>query len=193
MASDGIHPSLTILTPPEPVVSLEQAKQHLRVEADDDDVLIATYLAAATQQLDAPHGWLGRAIGVQTIEARAAYFDLPEWTLPCPPVIEVDQISYVDPTGTVQTLDPAVYDVRGNAVVRGYGKSWPAVRVDSESVRVTYQAGYEMVPAPIVAAILLMTGDLYANRETSVTGTIAASIPMETTVINLLAPYRVWA
>ena len=55
---------------------------------------------------------------------------------------------------------------------------------------VTFKAGYASVPAPLVSAILLMVGDLYANRETAVTGTVAFALPMSTTVQALIAPYR---
>jgi uncharacterized phage protein (predicted DNA packaging) len=44
------------------------------------------------------------------------------------------------------------------------------------------------LPAPVTAAILLMTGHLYKNRES--VGEAQSEIPM--TVKYLLAPYRVW-
>lgn len=51
---------------------------------------------------------------------------------------------------------------------------------------------YELpLPGAVVAAILLMAGHLYANREAVVTGTISTALPMS--VQFLLAPYRVWA
>lgn len=51
---------------------------------------------------------------------------------------------------------------------------------------------YELpLPAAVTAAILLMGGHLYANREAVVTGTISTALPMS--VQFLLAPYRVWA
>jgi hypothetical protein len=48
-----------------------------------------------------------------------------------PNLISVASIQYVDPTGTVQTLDPSMYQVEPGAPGRihpAYGKSWPAVR-----------------------------------------------------------------
>jgi len=47
------------------------------------------------------------------------------------------------------------------------------------------------LPAAVTAAILLMAGHLYANREAVVTGTISTALPLS--VQFLLAPYRVWA
>lgn len=46
------------------------------------------------------------------------------------------------------------------------------------------------LPPAITAAILLMAGHLYANREGVVTGTIATALPLS--VQFLLSPYRVW-
>lgn len=51
---------------------------------------------------------------------------------------------------------------------------------------------YELpLPPAVTAAILLLAGHLYANREAVVTGTISTALPMS--VQFLLAPYRVWA
>jgi hypothetical protein len=45
-------------------------------------------------------------------------------------------------------------------------------------------------PADLVAAVLLMVGDLYANRET--VGPGVSAITPSLTVSNLLAPFRLW-
>ena len=52
-----------VVTPPEPVVSIDEAKDHLRVDGDGEDALIEGLVAAATGHIDGPNGWLGRAIG----------------------------------------------------------------------------------------------------------------------------------
>lgn len=50
---------------------------------------------------------------------------------------------------------------------------------------------YELpLNASVTAAILLLGGHLYANREAVVTGTISTELPMS--VKFLLAPYNVW-
>lgn len=182
-----------VVTPPEPVISLSEAKDHLRVRHNDEDALITAYVAAATGHIDGPDGWLGRAIGVQTLEA---YLCAPTFDriihLPYPPAVEVESIEARTASGW-DTVGPAVYEVRGSEVWRTASSSWPAWISDPEAVRVIYQAGYEIVPPAIRAAILLMVGDLYANRETVSAGQIATSIPMSTTVENLLSPFRVYA
>lgn len=197
--------SVVVITPPEPLIMLSVVKAHLRVDHDDDDVLIAAYLAAATALIDGPAGWLGRSLGPQTLELRAdefACWSTAPVALPYGPVIDIVSISYVDAAGTEQVLAPTDVTRAADGIRPLYGESWPSVRLYAETVRIRYRAGYTAdpdadpivaaVPAPIIAAILLHTGDLYAFRETAVVGAISASIDMSTAVQSLLGPYRVW-
>lgn len=188
-------------TDPETVVSLAAVKAHLVVTHTDDDVLIAAYRDAAVGHLDGPEGYLGRAIGEQTLELRLDSFGgdvaCGVIALPYPPFVSLDSVKYLDGEGVEQTLATEVYEVTGppgRKVLRAaYNQSWPTARDTAEAVRIQYAAGYETSPPAIVAAVLLMVGDLYANREPTVTGTIAAAIPMSLSVERLLAPFRVWS
>ncbi len=195
-----------VVTPPAPIVTLEQAKAHLRIRHDDEDDLIERGVAAATAHIDGPDGWLGRAIGLQTLEARFDGDLSPqELFLALPPIIDVVSITYLDADRVEQTVDPADYELIDRTVYRmPLGATpWAAAYAGREAIRVRYRAGFvanpaadPLVPAPpepIVAAILLMVGDLFAFRETAVIGTISTSVTMSTTVENLLAPYRVFA
>lgn len=198
---------VVVITPPPGVVTLAEAKQHLRVDHDEDDALIGIYLAAAHRQVDGPDAWLGRAIGVQTLEAYPSSFEVCD-PLPRPEIIDVVSVKYLDPDRVLQTVDPATYELHDRHLVLAEDATWPTVYAGVSAsklpvVQVRYRAGYvadpladplvAAVPDDIRAAILLITGDLYANRETAVTGTVAAKIPMSATVENLLATYRVYA
>ncbi|MDO1560415.1 head-tail connector protein [Brevundimonas sp. 2R-24] len=178
-----------VVTPPEPFLSLDEAKAHLRVDHDDDDVLIGALIAAACGALDGPQGWLGRAVGEQTISETADWFaDCMRLSLP--PVTAITSIEYVDGDGATQTLDGAVYVLGTDGRVRlAPDQSWPSVRAQREAVTITYTAGYATVPAPIKAAALLLLGDLYANRETGIAGDLKPSPTIE----MLISPYRTWA
>lgn len=173
-----------------PVLSLLEVKDHLAVDSDDSDALIASYTASAIAHIDGPEGWLGRSIGVQTLEARCDVFrDVMQ--LSYGPVIDIVSVEYVSPAGQPLVVSPADYELRGWILGSSFGRRWPTVGKHPEAVRIRYRAGYEEVPPAIRAAILLMVGDLYRNRDTVTTGS-AASIPMSTTVANLLGPFRVW-
>ena len=178
---------VTVILPPEPVIDLDEAKDHLRVSGNEEDAVIEGMVAAAFGAIDGPYGWLGRAIGVQTLEAiagadevrglSAAYgFDLP-----CPPVIAVDTIEVLSDAGW-SMVDQASYQLQGERVVWVAGFLPSADRMAGDSLRVRYRAGYAALPAPIRSAILLMVTDLYERR--SGNGSAAAEA--------LLRPYRVF-
>lgn len=64
----------------------------------------------------------------------------------------------------------------------------PAVLVsEAGAYPVTFTTTPGPLPGPLRAAVLLLLGDLYANREASITGTIPVENP---TVDRLMFPYR---
>lgn len=180
------RPVLSVVTPPAPVVSLDQAKAHLRVDAPDDDAMIALYVAAATAAIDGPDGWLGRALGQQSLVLTAPAFPgcggcdwsscTPGWTthhpdevrLPYPPIQSVTTVSYLDAaTGTRIVVDPASYALFDRVLFPLAGQPWPSAACRPDAIRIEFVAGYatsEQVPSDIRAAILLAVGALYANR-----------------------------
>ena len=214
--------SVVVVEPPSALVSLTLAKQHLRVDSGDDDQLITFYIAAAQATIDGPGGWLGRAVGEQTLELRLDGFPgaiwgwsygsdglfygaspaypvsaggfYPQIQLPYPPLISVVSVTYEDATGATQPLPSADYLASDEGLQASFGNAFPSGRWEPGAVRIQYQAGYSAVPPAIAAALLLMVGDLYSTRATVETGVRAAAVavPMSTTVENLLAPFRVW-
>lgn len=182
---------ITVVTPPDPIVLVEDMKAHLRVDHDLDDDLIEAMVAAAQGHIDGPDGWLGRAIGKQTLKLTQRGFCIAPrgsiLALPLPPIVSVSSVVYDDQTGVEHTVDPASYSVFGDLLSPKAGFSWPS----AQAVRITFQAGYDPVPAPIVAAIKLMAADLYENRS-SVANAARPAVDMSVTVERLLAPYKIW-
>lgn len=175
------------------IVTLAEAKEHIKVLDDSEDTLIAGMLAAAIGTIDGPQGWLGRALTPQTIVRRFEHFGYLPAALPYPPLIEVVSIEHRAGNAWA-AVDPLTYEVEDGRLVPFPGSWWP---VAGYGVRLTYRAGYDgqegrILPAPIRAAILLMTGDLHRNRST-VAFSPAAAVPMSTSVQNLLAPFQVWS
>lgn len=190
--------SVVVVEPPEvPVVSLEEAKAHLRVDHDDDDDYIESLIEVATATIDGPAGWLGRCLVEQTLEWRGSGFGPCDGRLPYPPVVDIEAVEYDDSVGAQQTVPGASYRVIGQPnqprVALAVGASWPSARCDDEAVRVRYVAGYggpEDVPAPIRHAILLTVSQLYENREAA---SETAQVELPFAVTALLGPYRVYA
>lgn len=190
---------LVVITPPPRIVSAADARAHLRVDDDAEDALIEAFSDAAQAHIDGPDGWLGRSLGKQTLELRRCGF--PTWIeLPFGPVRSVASVRYIDPDGIEQTLDPSAYVVQGDIIACAHGVTWPGLRSERENIRIRYDAGYPdtegaepkpTVPAPIVAAIKLMIGDLFENRASVAPGA-RPKIDMSTTVERLLMPLKVW-
>lgn len=180
-----------VVTPPGPVVTWEEAQVHLRVDGEEQ-AYVESLVAAATGWLDGPSGWLGRCIGLQTLELVASAFGADR--LPFPPLVEVTGISYLDTDGAQHEMSSGDWvQLLNGSIVPPMGQNWLAVGSSPEAVRVVFQAGYPdgQVPAAIKQAILLIVGHWYRNRETVITGTIVAEMPFAAQA--LLSTYRVWS
>ena len=189
--------SLTrLVAPTERLLTLAEAKQHLRVEGAEDDQLIESLIEAAEGHLDGADGILGRALVTQTWRLRLDRWPDDEILVPLPPLRSVSKVEYVDTSGNVQVWDAAQYDVDTESeparIRPAYGYTWPAARLVPGAVRVEFEAGYggaADVPRPIRQAALVLVGHLYEHREATITGTIISEVPLA--FRNLVAPYRV--
>lgn len=211
-----------VVTPPEPALTVDQIRAHLRMERTGDaafdeavDADLDLKGLAAQGAIDGPAGWLGRCIGLQTIEERFGDFlgnPSNDWgqtvawecglslgshsdtifRLPFGPVRSVVSIKYLDQTNALITLDPALYelDTDEGRIRPVFGQQWPAAYDALGAVRIQYQAGYAPgeAPAPILAALLMMVADLNEQRDAKA----QANLVDNPTVARLLAPYRSW-
>lgn len=185
---------LTLLTPPasEPI-SLEQAKNHLRVDISDDDSLIERLIRTARRQAEV---YTSRQL--ITAAYQATFDDFPSiirggggqcgiLRLPKSPVRAVSAIQYLDSQGQTQTLPTSVYTVDLTQplarISLKFGQVWPPTYIQANAVTVNFTVGYgdnaEDVPDTIISAMLLMIGSMYANRE-------EAAAELTTTVTRLL-------
>ncbi len=206
---------LVRITAPDPILTVAEAKKHLRVEHSDDDWLIDAYIQAVTDIIDGPHGYLGRALGPQTWDLilSDAEFGLglvcgrPASTrldIPLAPLVSVDAVEYRSSGGTLTaftTFDAfAVNGASVGSIRPSFGQSWPTLGEAGDAFRVRFQCGYgvsnqdsppvivEAVPWAIKAGIILHVGDLYKNRETTVLGQTVEILPAAK---ELLRPFRV--
>jgi uncharacterized phiE125 gp8 family phage protein len=180
-----------------PPIALDEAKAHLRVDHNAEDFTIETLLAAAVQHVESV---THRAIQPQVWEVTLPAPSWGHWCqvasvgLPYPPLREVTLVEALDEAGVAVVADPATYRVSApsgptasaGALLPSSGWAWPASRL-----RVTYSAGYasaDDVPRALRAAILLVLGDLFENREGGSTGRAYQTNP---TVERLLKPFVV--
>jgi uncharacterized phiE125 gp8 family phage protein len=187
---NGSGRGLRLITPPSiKPLTLTEAKAHLRIDTPDEDTLITLLIDAATTHVDGPTGFLGRALVDQTWDLILDTFPLNEILIPLPPLIQVTQVNYDDTAGVQHTLPTDQYTV-DNAREPGWilptaPSAWPATFAGINAVRIRFRAGYvdltnsppPDVPGDIKAAMLLMLGSLYANREQVVAGQAAVVLP----------------
>jgi uncharacterized phiE125 gp8 family phage protein len=178
---------LLLITPPddEPVTA-ELALAHVRAPSADTEMVAAMAMAAR----ELCEAYTGRAFVRQTWRLTLDAFPSGAIRLPRPGLIEVSEVSYLDADGLRVVMAPEEYEADTSTlpatVAPAYGTSWPAGR----AVQIEYVAGYgddgDAVPAAIKAAILLVTGDLYANREGRFVGVTQTDNPA---VRSLLAAH----
>lgn len=194
---------LKVITPPaaEPV-TLDEAKDHLRVDGTDDDTSITAMIKAAREYCE---GYQNRVYITQTLELA-----LDGW--PCgneielsrPPLQSVTSLIYTD-NGVDVTWPASNYIVDDYSfvarLVKAKNVSWPSATLPSvNGIKIRYVAGYppdEAVPPDLAAnvpqhvkqAIMLLVGHWYENRETVLIGSISKEL--EFTVQSLLSLDRV--
>ena len=173
--------NVTVVTPPAATpVTLAEAKVHLRVLGTDDDTMILGLIKAAT-------AFVERHLGMSLME-RTLRLTLDDFSnaieLPNGPATEVVSVGYVDAAGLAQIVSPSVYTVdltsRLQWVMLNSGSAWPSTLSAVNVVTITYKSGFTTLPDRLFdlrAAVLLLVGHWFANRETVVTGTITSELP----------------
>lgn len=185
---------VTSVEPADEPVNVAEAKEYLSIDADETqfDTMLGGFIMAARQHVEAVTGT--RLVEQVVVLRASAFADLA--SLPIGPVSAVAAIAYEDTAGVEQALDGATFEIFGAGLQQGirpaYGSAWPVARNVEGSIRITATVGYAEVPRPVWLAILRMVADMFANRETVVTGTVAQPIPDSVQVMALLANHRIW-
>lgn len=184
-----------IITQPtyEPL-TLAEVAEYLRLDdSPSDSDTVEALITASRQYLE---NYLSRYIATQTVElALTGFQDEIELTAP---VQSVTSIKYLDTNGTEQTLSSTQYLVDTYSepcVIRpAYNVAYPETYAVANNVKIRYVTGYTTggspdnypLPKPLKFAMLLIIGDLYANRE----GQGEKAYQINPTVENLLQFYR---
>lgn len=188
------YQAITLITAPTSLpITLLEAKEHLRVDHSTEDLLIEQLIKAAADYVGGRNGYTGRALNTQTWDV---YFDAftDVMQLPLPPLQSITNIQYRDTDGNYQTLSTALYSVRTAtepaAILVKDGEQYPSTQIAWDAVKIRCVFGYTSTPDAIKAAVKLVIGDLYQNREAQ-TLSNGAIYEINNTVKSLLYPYRV--
>lgn len=161
-----------------PYLSLEDARRQCRVDSNDEDGLIAEYIAAAGRMVETD---AEIALLTSTWAVYLDYFPTWEIELRCGPVTSITSIQYVDSDGTTQTLSSSLYSLDSKhkpaRVTPAYSQTWPVTRWQENAATVTWVAGatsQEAVHPMGKQAIRTLVGHWYSNREA--VGTVGQEI-----------------
>lgn len=204
--------SLKIVTSPAALaVSVADMKEYLRVDTNNDDDLIQSFIESATEYIKQ---YIRRSLITETLELTmdgfgAAEYDPllklgsgvhtgsyvylsgygNEFDLPFNPIQSITSIKTYDRDNTESTFPSASYelDETGGRVYLNEGYTWPSNLRHREAVKVRYVAGYgdasTDIPAPIIQAIKLYVGKMYDCRE---------ACEMPCMCESLLMPYKLF-
>lgn len=188
-------------------VSLEAAREHLRVTpylttsdglAHPDDALIQALITAAREHCEA---FTGLSFVRKTYEAATDRFppNGEPLELLFPPLLELQSLAYGPGSGealSVSDVEVDEWSCPQRVFVAG---DWPNVEPSTARIRIQYEAGYaphdadsseiaKPLPFAARAALLLLLGHLYENREATVERALQ-ELPLG--VEALLRPLRV--
>lgn len=209
------------ISAPLPLLSIEEAKRQVRRDDRDDDSYLLDLIQVAQGQIEAGSP-LGRSIMPQVWELR-----LDDWksnvsstyglgaagmgiSLPYPPIVSLDSVSYADAAGDRQPLTGCRIggDPFNAPMLLPPASGWPALSASSGDIRIRYTAGYvargpdgepllderskpsPAPPAMLKHAALLLLAHLYEYRAASVPVGASTTLPMGFDA--LVTPYRVW-
>lgn len=191
---------IVIDPPASGLISLQEAKDQMRVIEDDDDALIQALILAASGYLDGPEGVCGRCVIRTGLRLMSSGF--PEaggrLELPFPNLLSVESVKYYDSTGALKTLAPEEYRLAG---VGHYGfielvaGDWPRTHAGmSEAVQIDYTAGYggaDAIPEALKHAVKLHVSQLYEHTDAAMTLESSASIEAPPNGYEaLISPFR---
>jgi uncharacterized phiE125 gp8 family phage protein len=177
-------------------LTLQEAKDWMRIDAATEDALIEVLIPAARRWAE---GYARRALITQTWDLVLDCFPVNpvEILLPMPTLQSVTSINYIDTAGASQLLDPAAYQVdtvgEPGRIAPAFGTVWPQTREQLNAVTIRFVAGYGVaaqdVPEGIRNGMLMLIAHMFERRESTVVGATATKVPMSAEW--LVDPYRV--
>ncbi len=190
---------LIVITPPsvEPL-TLAEARVQCHVDDAAHDAMLNACISGARAKCE---GLIQKFLITRTVEQNFdAFPPVNELHLRGCPAVSIVSVTYTDPLGATQALDPSAYtldatDFADPWLLPAYGTTWPATRDSINAVRVRYIAGFGAagadVPADVRVWLLMTTAYLFAQREAmDATGRVA-DIPSRF-IDGLLDPWRTY-
>jgi uncharacterized phiE125 gp8 family phage protein len=161
--------------PTSTIITLQEAKDHLRITDDSQDAVIVDCIKSATSHIEK---YTNQILQSATF---CAYFDEKEvepytclyiWKYP---ISTISSIKYLNTSGAETTLDSSSYatDII-DSPVRIYLTSTPITQLDKFNVwRVYFTAGFtnrDQIDAELIGWVKIFTGFYFQTRQPEYTG-----------------------
>lgn len=174
-------------------LSLADAKAHLRIDHDAEDILISSLILTSRLHIEA-------ALGIALV-AQGWRLLLDRWPkgatvkVPLRPLIEVGGIRVRGADGMPVAVAPTDYTIDGASaaprIVRT-AAAWPSPGIPVHGIEIDLSVGFGAaptdVPAPIRQALSMLVAHWYEHREPIEIGSEATAIPGA--ISELLLPWR---
>lgn len=180
-----------------PVLSTDEAKQHLRVSNSNDDAYIDSLILACTKMAESYCNiQIMEGTLTQTADCWEDTFELYQSPVQNSAAISITSINYYN-SDNVLTLWPTteyVLDAIHSPARIGLevGKDYPTLANRIDAIQIIYTSGYTSatdVNKLLKQAILILVGQWYENRQEAIVGRSVGTIPMTATYI--LDRYRI--
>lgn len=184
-------PPVQTAAPGAPSVSLAEMRMHARIDADDEDLVLAGYITAATRHVEK---LAGHKLVTQTwTQSFSGLAD--RIYLHMHPVSSVSSVTYYDSDNASQTLTSTLYRLvqgwDGNYIARDSASTYPDTYERPDAVTVTMVAGYGAsagnIPDDLRHAVMLLAAQWYESREDALPMEMR---PIPNGVMALVAPHR---
>lgn len=184
--------SLGLVMPPIlDVITVADARAHVRIPSTDQDEQIGVWVRAATRKLEQD---TELALLTQTWELTLTGF--PSWpdpiVIPRRPIQTIASVKYYDTAGVLQTVTNTDYllDAWRPRIGLAQTKYWPAALRTFQPVVIRFDAGYmapDLVPEDLKHAVRLLVGHFSEQFQATQAGNRPQSIDLGYEA--LIAPY----
>ncbi len=165
-----MHTLTTITEPADEPITLDEAKQALRIEDDDEDTRIWGIIRAARMFAE---DYLSLRIMSQVVEQSFDQWPATQFSLGVWPIISVDTVKYEDTSSPVatQTLTADTDYYADTTIIEGRLRTitgWPSVAVKPQAIKVRMTVGYadqDSVPDQIKEGIKAYCAYIYDADE----------------------------
>jgi uncharacterized phiE125 gp8 family phage protein len=179
-------------------ITVEEAKEHLRVTDTNSDSYIQDLIAMVTEYVE---GVTGRTLITTQYTWKLDTFPCDQYLyVPKPPLQAVSSITYIDTDESTQTWGSTYYTVDSHSIparlTPAYQETWPITLNVPNAVTITYTAGHSShlggVPGGIKHAIKFLVAHYWSNRQEAVTAAaLVTSVNTPKASDWLLARYQV--